>query len=228
MTPQPSRYPIPARSHRAEETIRKSRFITALGHAPTPTAALDFVERIREAFPDATHHCWAYVAGPPGDTASIGLSDGGEPHGTAGRPMLTALLHGGVGEVVAVCARYYGGTKLGTGGLSRAYAGGVRLALETLPTVERVERAGLWIEVDYDALEPLRRLLREAEAIVEEEVFTQVVGLRAAVPAGGVEDLARRVADLTRGKGTVVVLDETGGGPDETGSELEETGGEPD
>jgi uncharacterized YigZ family protein len=190
-----------------EETIRKSRFITALGHAPTPEAALAFVEQIRETFPDATHHCWAYVAGPPGDTASIGLSDGGEPHGTAGRPMLTSLLHSGVGDIVAVCSRYYGGTKLGTGGLSRAYGGGVRLALETLPTDEKVDRTDLWIQVEYDALEPLRRLLQEAEALVEKEAFTEVVEIWAAVPTEKVEVLARRVADLTRGKGTLVVRD---------------------
>jgi len=118
-----SRYSIPLRVHRVEESILRSRFITSVAHAPDAAAAHAFVQSIREEFPDATHHCWAFVAGPPASTTHIGMSDDGEPGGTAGRPMLTALLHGGAGEIVAVCTRYYGGVKLGTGGLSRAYSG---------------------------------------------------------------------------------------------------------
>ena len=84
---------IPARVHRVEEVIQRSRFVTTLAHAPSPEAAHAFVQRIRDEFPNATHHCWAFVAGPPGSTMTIGMSDDGEPHGTAGRPMLTTLLH---------------------------------------------------------------------------------------------------------------------------------------
>jgi uncharacterized YigZ family protein len=208
MTHRPQRYLIPALPHRAEEVIQKSRFITALAHAPTAEAAQAFLAGMKEEFPDATHHCWAYVAGPPGDTASIGMSDDGEPHGTAGRPMLTALLHSGVGEIVAVCTRYYGGTKLGTGGLSRAYSGGVKLALETLPTREKVERTALRLEVAYDALDPLKRLLEEVGAVVEAEDYGEVVRYRVAVPAEEAERLARQLAGITRGKAIVEVVEE--------------------
>jgi uncharacterized YigZ family protein len=207
-----SRYRIPARPHRAEEVIQKSRFITALAHAPTAEAAQAFLAGIREEFPDATHHCWAFVAGPPGDTASIGMSDDGEPHGTAGRPMLTALLHSGVGEIVAVCTRYYGGTKLGTGGLSRAYSGGVNLALETLPTEEKVERTTLRLEVDYEYVDPLRRLLEEVEAVVEGEEYGEAVRYRVAVPKEAVEALSERLAGITRGKAVVEVVAGVGEG----------------
>lgn len=203
-----SRYPIPARPHRAEETILKSRFITTLGHAPSAEAAHSFLARIKAEFPDATHHCWAYVAGPPGDTASIGMSDDGEPHGTAGRPMLAVLLHSGVGEIVAVCTRYYGGTKLGTGGLSRAYSGGVRLALEALTTQEKVERATLGLKVTYETLDPLRRLLEELEGVVQEEEYSEVVRLRVAVPTEKVKALTERVAGMSRGQAVVERLDE--------------------
>ena len=96
------RYPIPARIHQAELVERRSRFVATLAHAPDAAAAHAFIERTRERLPDATHHCWAFVAGPPGSTRAIGMSDAGEPPGTAGRPMLTVLLHSGVGEVVAV------------------------------------------------------------------------------------------------------------------------------
>ena len=207
MTKAPSRYPIPARIHREEELIQKSRFITALAHAPSAEAAQAFLAQIREEFPDATHHCWAFNAWPPGGTATIGMSDDGEPHGTAGRPMLTTLLHGGVGEIVAVCTRYYGGTKLGTGGLSRAYSGGVKLAMQTLPTTEKVERVTLQVAVDYESVDPLKRLLEEVEGAVEGEVYGEEVRYRVAVPVENVATLNERLAGLTRGRAVVEVLD---------------------
>jgi len=206
VTTLPSRYPIPARPHRAEEVIQKSRFITALAHAPTPEAAHAFLDLIREEFPDATHHCWAFVAGPPGDTASIGMSDDGEPHGTAGRPMLTTLLHSGVGEIVAVCTRYYGGTKLGTGGLSRAYSGGVKLALARLATAEKVDLALLLLEVAYEAVDPLRRLLEELEGAVVREEYGETVRYRVRVPEEALEELTQRLAGITKGSASVRVL----------------------
>jgi len=203
MSKAPTRYLIPAQLHQVEEVIQKSRFITDLAHAPDTEAAHAFVAGVRTEYPDATHHCWAFVAGPPGDTASVGMSDDGEPHGTAGRPMLTALLHGGVGEIVAVCTRYYGGTKLGTGGLSRAYSGGVKLALEGLPTEERVDRVTLEVVVDYEAVDGLQRLLGEFEALVEAEDYGERVTYRVSVPEERVEGLTEAVANLTRGRGEV-------------------------
>ena len=117
--------------------------------------------------------------------------------------MLTTLLHSGVGEIVAVCTRYYGGTKLGTGGLSRAYSGGVKLALEGLPTTERVDRVTLEVVVDYDAVTGLQRLLPEMEAVVEGEEYGERVRYRVAVPQERAEELAGAVADLTKGRGEV-------------------------
>jgi uncharacterized YigZ family protein len=186
-----------------EETIQRSRFITTLAHAPDPEAAHAFVETVRSEFPDATHNCWAFVAGAPGSTTRIGMSDDGEPHGTAGRPMLTTLLHADVGEIVAVCTRYYGGVKLGTGGLSRAYSGGVVLALETLPTEERVERVSIDVTVGYPDVDAIQRLVEERSLPVEEEVFGAEVRYRLGVPVEEVEELRARIADLTRGAGRV-------------------------
>jgi len=100
-----SRYSIPAGVHRVEETIQRSRFITTLSHVPASTDAHEFVKQIKDEFPDATHNCWAFAAGPPGSTAHVGLSDDGEAHNSAGKPVLNTLLHGGVGEIVAVCIR---------------------------------------------------------------------------------------------------------------------------
>lgn len=201
-----TRYPIPARIHRFEEVIQRSRFLTTLAHAPEPESAHAFVDRLRAEFPDATHHCWAFVCGPPGSTARIGLSDDGEPHGTAGRPMLNALMHSGVGEVVAVCTRWYGGVKLGTGGLSRAYSGGVVRALETLPTEVRVERVRVRMSVGYPEVDSVRRFIAEEDFVVEDEDFGAEVRIVLGVPVDEVERLRARIADLTRGGGSVEEL----------------------
>jgi uncharacterized YigZ family protein len=202
------RYPIPAATHRVEASVRRSRFITTVAHAASPEAARAFIEGIRAEFPDATHNCWAYVAGPPGSTAMVGMSDDGEPHGTAGRPMLETLLHSGVGEVAAVVTRYFGGVKLGKGGLQRAYAGGVRLALETLPRTERVERVDAVVEIEYGALEPVRRISQELDVAIRGEAFAEDVRLDVAVPAGAMARFADAVAEATGGRGRVTRRDD--------------------
>lgn len=194
---------MPARVHRVEETVQRSRFVTTLAHAPHAEAAHSFLVQVREEFPDATHHCWAFQAGPPGSTTSVGMSDDGEPHGTAGRPMLTVLLHSGIGEVVAVTTRYFGGTKLGTGGLSRAYASGVKAALASLPLENRVDRALVEVEVAYTHLDGLQRLLDEVDGLVETEGYGASVRYRAAVPEAALARFQRGLADLTSGEGRV-------------------------
>ena len=197
------RYAIPSRIYRVEELIQRSRFITTAAHAPDANAANAFVDSVRESFPDATHHCWAFVAGPPGSTAHIGMSDDGEPHGTAGRPMLTVLLHSGVGEVVTVCTRYFGGVKLGTGGLSRAYAGGVKLLLQTLPTELKIKRVHVSVRVAYPHVESLQRLLDDLEVVVEHEEYGEEVTYQIAVPVMTIETLREQLAQLTSGEGVL-------------------------
>ena len=201
-----SRYRVPARAHRVEEVIHRSRFVTTAARASDAASAHAFVQSIREEFPDATHNCWAFVAGPPGSTTHIGMSDDGEPHGTAGKPMLTTLLHGDVGEIAVVCSRWFGGVKLGTGGLSRAYSGGVKLALESLPTEERVDRVRVEVTVRYAEVAALQRLVVEMEALVEAEEYGADVRYVCAVPEPALEDFRRAVSDLTRGEGRVRAL----------------------
>ncbi|MFP2957174.1 YigZ family protein [Myxococcus sp. 1LA] len=201
------RYPIPAGLHRVEQDIQKSRFITTAAHTPTVEEAKSFIARVREEFADATHNCWAFVVGPPGSTAQVGMSDDGEPHGTAGRPMLTALLHGGVGDVAMVVTRYFGGTLLGKGGLVRAYTAGVQQALESLPTTERVRKTRLAVEVEYTHVDGLRRLLPSYEVQVLAEEYSATVGYRLELPVTQVEPLRTALNDLTLGQVLVEPLD---------------------
>jgi len=196
-------YPVPASPVRTEDVILGSRFIASLACAPTAEAARAFIDEIRAEFPGATHNCWAYVAGAPGSTASIGMSDAGEPHGTAGRPMLDVLLHSGVGEVVVVVTRYFGGTKLGTGGLVRAYGGAVQQALAELQTVQRVERITIAVEAGYADVARLRRLLEQFDADVLEETFGEAVHYRAAVPAARAAEFEAAVGNASAGRAQV-------------------------
>ena len=127
-------YLIPKSAVVFEEEIKKSRFITYLQHTEGLEQAKAFWAEIKAQHPNARHHCWAAVAGKPTDSQQLGFSDDGEPAGTAGKPMLSALLGSQVGEISAVVVRYYGGILLGTGGLVRAYGNGVQQALKLLET----------------------------------------------------------------------------------------------
>jgi uncharacterized YigZ family protein len=196
-------YRVPAAEHRARSEVARSRFLTTLARAADPADAHALVARVRTEFPDATHHCSAFVAGPPGSTARVGMSDDGEPHGTAGRPMLTALLHSGVGEVAAVVTRWYGGTKLGTGGLARAYAGGVTAALATMPTAERVTWVALRLTFAYEAVSAVQQLVAAHGGRVMGETYAADVAYAVDVPAPAAAAFAAAVRDATRGRAGV-------------------------
>jgi uncharacterized YigZ family protein len=201
-----NRYPIPARRHRVEEEIRRSIFITSVGYAPTVADGRSFIAEISGEFADASHNCWAHVVGPPGSTSQIGMSDDGEPHGTAGRPMLTVLLHSGIGDIVVVVTRYFGGTLLGKGGLVKAYSGGVQLALESLPLTERVPRAELEVVIDYSAITLFQRMLPDYEAETLAEEYGMDASYRVKLPVEQLDAFQGALAELTDGRAVVEVV----------------------
>ncbi|HEX5581937.1 MAG TPA: YigZ family protein [Gemmatimonadaceae bacterium] len=195
-----ARYPVPASTHRTVEEIRRSRFITTVERVASVEEADAFVKRISAEFADATHNCYAFVVGPPGSTGRIGMSDDGEPHGTAGRPMLTVLLHSGIGDVAAVVTRYYGGTKLGTGGLVRAYSGCVQHALAELPLGERVELVPVTVAVDYASASAVSHLFGAHEVDVVDERYAEDVTYELRLPRGRLDAFRDAVLDATRGR----------------------------
>lgn len=201
------RYPIPDLPsgvwHETVRIERRSRFIAHTAHAPDVASARRVVEAIRTAWPDATHHCFAFVAGPPGSTAHVGYSDDGEPHGSAGRPMLTVLLHGPVGEIVCVITRYFGGVKLGVGGLVRAYQSAVRENLATLSVIERVVRTRLHALVSYAHADRLRRLLPLFEARCVSEVFAVDAAFVIELPQERTMDFIAALTEATDGAAVV-------------------------
>jgi uncharacterized YigZ family protein len=209
----PTRYPVPAGRHRVETEITHSRFITTVARVDSIDAATAFVDDLRREFADATHNCWAYVVGPPGDTGRVGMSDDGEPHGTAGRPMLTMLLHSGVGDVAAVVTRYYGGTKLGTGGLVRAYSSGVQKALATMPRGEHVEWTTIQIVVSYAAVSAMQQIFPTFEVEVIAEAYEADVRYEVRLPGASVEGLRAAVLDATRGQARITPSSSSGSTP---------------
>jgi uncharacterized YigZ family protein len=201
--PAADRYPVPALRHRVEQTIDRSRFICTIERVATAEEAQAFIRALNAEFPDASHNCWAYVAGPPGTANKIGMSDAGEPHGTAGRPMLTVLLHSGVGEIAAVVTRYFGGIKLGTGGLVKAYGGAVQHALETLPRAERVDYADLAVSIGYPSISAVQQLLPGLEAEVVAQEYGADVRYHLRVPRPNVDRLRAALLDATRGEASI-------------------------
>jgi uncharacterized YigZ family protein len=193
-------YKIPAKLYRTEETIKRSRFIASVAHASTEEDAKAFISIIKNEFPDATHHCWAYVAGPPGDTARIGMSDDGEPHGTAGKPILTVLLHSEIGEIVAVVTRYFGGTKLGKGGLVRAYSGSVKNALAGLSIKEKRDIITLTAILDYSRIAAVKQMIDSFNSEIIEEKYEADVSFKIELPKNNKDSFIRAITDLTGGK----------------------------
>lgn len=170
--------------------IKKSRFIGRAGFADSREAALAFVETMRADYPDARHHCWAYLVGDPATNASAAMNDDGEPSGTAGKPILNVIQHKGIGDVVVVVARYFGGIKLGAGGLVRAYAGATEAALAQLPVVEHEPMARRRLILDFALEQPLRHWATDHDARVLAVNYREMVAVELSLPVRELDALA--------------------------------------
>lgn len=190
---------IPAALVCVSEEIKKSRFITLLAHTDGVDAAKKFVDDARAEHPDARHHCWAWVAGAPDDSQKLGFSDDGEPTGTAGKPILAQLMGCAVGEITAVVVRYYGGIRLGTGGLVRAYGGGVQQALHHLTTRRKVALVGYILRCDYALLAGVEALVKQFEGMIVKRDFQAIISLHVALPRSVAAAFSARLADMSRG-----------------------------
>ncbi|GBU12417.1 hypothetical protein AwEntero_10180 [Enterobacterales bacterium] len=192
-------YPVPAEAVNFSEEIKKSRFITLLAHTEGVEAAKTFIQDVRNQHPVARHHCWAFVAGAPADSQQLGFSDDGEPAGTAGKPILGQLMGSGVGELTAVVVRYYGGIMLGTGGLVKAYGGGVQQALKLLTVHQKVPLVEYKLHCDYPQLALVEGLMQQIGGQILQSDYGAAVELRLALPAAEAAAIVIRLYDLSRG-----------------------------
>ncbi|MYS36843.1 putative YigZ family protein [Streptomyces sp. KhCrAH-43] len=194
-------YRTVARAGVHESEINRSRFLCALAPAATEEEAQEFVARVRREHPAATHNCYAYVIGA--DASVQKASDDGEPGGTAGVPMLQMLTRREVCYVVAVVTRYYGGVKLGAGGLIRAYGGVVGEALDALGTRTRRRFRLATVTVGHQRAGRLENELRATGRTVREVRYAAEVTIEIALPDADVEKFRRWLADATAGEARV-------------------------
>ncbi|WP_414675078.1 IMPACT family protein [Luteibacter sp.] len=179
---------------RREDDIKKSRFLAQAIPVESPATALAWLETAGD--PAATHNCWAYRIGD-----AYRFNDDGEPGGTAGRPILAAIDGQGCDRVAVLVTRWYGGIKLGAGGLARAYGGSAAECLRLAPRTPIVATGRLVLRCEFGELALLIARLHEMQAVVEREEFTaDGAELVVSAPLDRLDAIAARLVDLTRGK----------------------------
>ena len=197
---------MPAQSHQVELEIKRSKFITIAAPAVNRQEADDFIRSLRGQHPQANHVCWAYIAGAP-NTTIRSMSDDGEPSGTAGMPMLKVLEYSGYGDIVVAVVRYFGGTKLGTGGLQRAYSDAVSLVLTDLPMKLKVARTTLQLTFDYSYDGSISRLLERYDVEGIDPNYAQQVTLTIAIASSELSTFKTEVTNITAGNVQVLLPD---------------------
>lgn len=183
---------------RLEHVVINSRFIATLAPVFTVEEARAFIQRIRSEFADASHNVPAYIVGF-GDSRIEHCSDAGEPSGTAGRPALAVLAGSGLGDVAVVITRYFGGTKLGTGGLVRAYTESARMVVNAVPRAMRIPTHTVMVEFEYPYLERIRRIIAAHNGQILDEDFTATVMLTARFVLEDLPVFQLELSELTRG-----------------------------
>jgi uncharacterized YigZ family protein len=195
-------YRIAAGEAEVELRFKNSRIIGCAGQATSVEEAKAFIAVVRDRYPDASHHCYAFAAGY-GATVTHGMSDDGEPSGTAGKPMLAVVQGADIGDVVVVASRYFGGTKLGTGGLVKAYTETAQAALAAVTIQHKVETELLSIDLSYDIYTPCRKRIEKLGGLVEHEAFETSVVLQVRAEIEIVEGMRRALADMTAGRALI-------------------------
>ncbi len=193
-------YFVPAGTQTFELEIKRSRFITSVGRIDDRSEGKQFALEVRANHPTASHHCWAHIAGKPDDAQQYNQSDDGEPKGTAGKPMLNVLTHSELGNTIAVVTRYFGGIKLGTGGLVRAYSQSVSEALKQLETTEQLVTLPLSIQFPYTYKGKLDHYFTSHGISITNQLFEANVSYTLAVPISKLELTKADIANQTQGQ----------------------------
>lgn len=182
------------------DPIKGSRFITTVAPVDSESTAKALVDEVRAEFPDASHHCTAWRLARP---AIDRCSDDGEPSGSAGRPILAQLTGRDLVNVAVVVTRYFGGTKLGVGGLVRAYGAAAGAALDRADLIDDTPTVTFNTTVGYDDADRVQRALAEMGATVVDTDFGSKVGFTVSIPEHRVDDAVRTLADATAGRAEI-------------------------
>lgn len=155
--------------------IKKSEFIAYAYPVMSREQAMFHVEQLRDQYPDARHWCWAYIIGDPNNTTSAGFDDDGEPNGTAGRPILNVLQHKSIGNVIIIVVRYFGGIKLGAGGLTRAYAGSAQAAVDEMSLCPYVPTIQVKIQAEFATEAQCRYVVERLHGTIDDVAYNKQV-----------------------------------------------------
>jgi len=182
-------YPVPAGPLERETVIKKSRFIARVAPVENREQVKALAEQAWQDHPDARHVCWAYQVGPPGSAAEAGMNDDGEPSGTAGKPILNVIQHKDMGDVAVIVIRYFGGIKLGAGGLVRAYAGAAESVLSEVGRQQSQPVENLVVSLPFAMEQPLRHWCNQHGANPSEPTYGDGVTFTIMVPVTEAEAL---------------------------------------
>jgi uncharacterized YigZ family protein len=192
-------YSVPLTEIRREHVVVNSKFIATLAPAFSIEEARGFMARIRKEFPDATHNVPVYIIGG-GNTVTEYFSDDGEPAGTSGKPALTVLRGSGLGDVVLVITRYFGGTLLGTGGLVKAYTESAQLVVNAVGRGQRIPVHLALLAIPYNLLERVRLLSNRHHGEILVEDFAGDITLTLQFPVSEFDEFQHGLRELSAGK----------------------------
>lgn len=201
-------YFVPAEEIRREHTILNSRFIATLAPVENDTDAREFIKRIRTEYPDASHNVPAYIIGG-GNSVTEYCSDDGEPQGTSGRPALTVLRGSGLGNVALVITRYFGGTKLGKGGLVKAYTESAQMVVNAVQRARKVDVHIALLVTPYPLLERIRLITPQHEGTILSEDFAADVSMTLQFPVDKMKAFQMAIQELSGGKLKVKIIETT-------------------
>jgi uncharacterized YigZ family protein len=193
------RYKIPAKQSRQEILVKNSRFIATIAPTFNLDQARAFIQKIQNEFNDASHNVPAYIIGH-GTTQTAHCNDDGEPAGTAGRPILAVLQGSDLGDAAIVVSRYFGGTKLGRGGLVRAYRDAARAALEVVPLAEKIATYTTKFSIPYAIYERVKRIIQAYQGRIVDQDFAAEVTISCQFSTESFDAFQKALGDLTHGK----------------------------
>jgi uncharacterized YigZ family protein len=199
-------YRQPVGVHRTYTEVANSRFICTINQVTTTAQVKQNLAQIRDEMPDASHHVYAFRIGY-GHSVIEGMSDAGEPSGTAGPPVMAVLRGNDIGNIIIIVTRYFGGTKLGTGGLVRAYGDAARNGIITLETEYNIAKQSLGIETPYPLYELVKRLIRHHDGVIDEEIFAGDVSIITIMPLDHVPAFRQALTELSAGRIEPLILD---------------------
>ena len=174
--------------------IKKSAFIAYAYPVTSREQAMFHVEQLRGQYADARHWCWAYIIGDPNNTTSAGFDDDGEPNGTAGRPILNVMQHKSIGNIIIIVVRYFGGIKLGAGGLTRAYAGSAQAAVDQMILCPYVPMTQVNIQAEFATEAQCRYVVERLNGTIDNVAYDKQVLLTLTIAERDIDLLKTELA----------------------------------